>query len=1132
MGDFKEEDKIDLNPIPELRQEKNILGKWATFFIERHRVVYLLILIILIWGMMAYFQMPREIDPEVRLPYGYVITTYVGAAPEEVEFLITDKIEKEMDKIEDVKSIESSSGYGFSNVFLEFESGVDLDKKLQEMREGVQSIQSELPNQAETPIVDSFESNDGPIMIINLSGDYDFITLKNMAQRIGDGLENIKDVSEVEIIGGLEREIKINVDPQKLAIYNISLEQINHAISMSNVNLPGGNIVLNKRDYNIRTVGKFQSVEEIEKVVVTYLGGSPLYLKDIAEVEDGYKEPENYSRMSIGLGTENPSIKNAISLSIKKNQSKDIIKISKKIHEFLEEEKGNLYPRDLEVEISGDISVYVENELGTVFNSAKGGLFLVIIVLFIFIGFFEAIVVAIVIPLAIFLACGFMNTADMTFNTISLFSLVLAVGMLVDNGIVVMENIDRLRLKGISARLAAEAGSNQIAPAIAASTLTTLAAFFPIALTPGIIGDYIRPIPITVIFALTSSFFIAMTVTPALSSRLLNKNHSIGRLKRKPYLDRAIKIISIILVFILSMYAFMERNDSGASFGFLSWTFAILFSIAIGVKIFKGNKSKNKHPIIQRYGEILYSIIINRRKKLIALLVVFMAFISSIMLIPLGILKVEMFSEQDFTRLNINIKAPKGTDLDTTASIASEVEKRLFDYPEIKSFVTNIGFVGADSLEQFSLSVGGTPNMARIMIDLVEKEYRDRTSMEIVDDMIRKVEDIAGAEIEVKQFQGGPPAGSPVYIRIEGEDLEELKTLGKDLTGILKKIDGTRNVKNSLEVGSPELQIRVDKDKAVSLGLNDMVVALGVRNAIHGYEATTFKDNQDEIDVVIRTINGKLKNIEDLEKLYFYSNFGQAIPFSQVASIYETKSLNIIQHHDTKRYVAITSDIDKDIVALDIIEAFKEGIKDYPIPEDVYISYGGEAEDIEESFMDMFVNMIIAAILVYIILSVQFNSLSQPFVILFSVPLALIGVIFGLVITGNNFSFIAFVGVVALVGIAVNDAIVLVDYINYLRKSGYDISEAIKETGMTRFIPVLATTITTIGGILPLTLKPSGYSAMGYSIIFGLGMATVLTLVIVPILYSLVESVKVRFRKLLFIRGGKNEETIDIASDH
>ena len=280
------------------------------------------------------------------------------------------------------------------------------------------------------------------------------------------------------------------------------------------------------------------------------------------------------------------------------------------------------------------------------------------------------------------------------------------------------------------------------------------------------------------------------------------------------------------------------------------------------------------------------------------------------------------------------------------------------------------------------------------------------------------------------------------------------------------------------------------------------------------------------------TVIGKLKNIEDLEKLYFYSNFGQAIPFSQVASIYETKSLNIIQHHDTKRYVAITSDIDKDIVALDIIEAFKEGIKDYPIPEDVYISYGGEAEDIEESFMDMFVNMIIAAILVYIILSVQFNSLSQPFVILFSVPLALIGVIFGLVITGNNFSFIAFVGVVALVGIAVNDAIVLVDYINYLRKSGYEISEAIKETGMTRFIPVLATTITTIGGILPLTLKPSGYSAMGYSIIFGLGMATVLTLVIVPILYSLVESVKVRFRKLLFIRGGKNEETIDIASNH
>ncbi|WP_432666176.1 efflux RND transporter permease subunit [Wukongibacter baidiensis] len=1128
MSDNKKDHMLDLMEIPEVKQEKNFLGRWAAFFIERHRVVYLMIFLIIIWGFIAYTKMPREVNPEVRLPYGYVITTYTGAAPEEVESLITDKIEKEMETIEDVKSIESNSGYGYSTVFLEFEPGVDLDKKLQKMREGVQSIQSELPDAAETPTVDSFETNDGPIMIINLSGDYDFIELKNISEKIKNGLENIKDVSDVEIIGGLEREIKINVDPQKLASYNISLDQIKNAISMSNVNLPGGNIVLDKKDYNIRTVGKFKGIEEIEKVVVTYFGSNPLYLKDIAEIEDGYKEPENYSRMSVGLGTENPSVKNAIALSVKKNQSKDVIKISKEIHKFLEDKKGSIYPQDLKVEISGDLSVYVEDELGAVFDNAKAGLFLVIIVLFLFIGFFESIVVAIAIPLSIFIACGLMNTFDMTFNTISLFSLVLAVGMLVDNGIVVMENIDRLRLKGLSARLAAEAGTNQIAPAIAASTLTTLAAFFPISLTPGIMGDFIRPIPITVIFALTSSFFIATTVTPALSSRLLKKHKGGESLKRHPAMEKAIKIICILLVFVLAMFAFMDNNETGISFGPLSWIFAIVFSIGMAMKIFKKNTSEKEHPIIQRYGEILYSIIISRRKKLIVLGVILIAFIGSIALIPLGILKVEMFPKQDFTRLNINIKAPKGTDLDTTAVIANEVEKRLFEYSEIESFVTNIGFVGADSLESFSISVGGTPNRARIIIDLVEKEYRDRSSMEIADDLRKRIENIPGAEIKVSEIQNGPPTGSPVYIRVEGENLDELKALGKEFTEILKKIEGTRDVRNTLEAGVPELQISIDKDKAAALGLNDMTVAMGIRNAIHGYKVTTFKDDQDEVDVVIRTTSEKLKSIRDLEKLYFNSRFGKPIPFSQVASIYETKSFNVIEHHNTKRYVAVVSDIEDDVVVLDIMNGFKEAIKDYPLPENVHINYGGEAEDIQESFTDMFLNMIIAAILVYIILSVQFNSLSQPFVILFSVPLALIGVSFGLVITGNNFGFIAFVGVVALVGIAVNDAIVLVDYINYLRKNGYELNEAIKETGMTRFIPVLATTITTIGGILPLTLKQSGYAAMGYSIIFGLGMATILTLVIVPILYSLVEGIKGRFRKLQFRRRGKNEETIDI----
>ncbi len=585
--------------IPELTTEKNILGRWAGFFIGRYRIVYLIIAAIIIWGVTSYQKIPRELSPEVILPYGHVMTLYSGAAPEEAEKLITDKIEKKLTELNKVKKISSSSGFGVSSVFVEFEAGVDMDDMIIKMREKVSAVRSDLPKDAEIPEVSSFETNNSPIMIINVTGDYDFVTLKSIATRIKDSIEEINDVSDVQIIGGLEREIKIIVDPQRLSHYAISLEQIKNAITLSNINYPGGSIDLDYKNYNIRTVGELAAVDELNDVVITYQGNNPVFLKDIAQVEDGFAEPDSYSRLSSGLTSLNPSTKKSVALSIKKKESADIIKTAQKIHEKIKLEKGSTYPTDLQVEISGDTAVYVKDQLGGVTDNAFSGLLLVGVILFLFIGLKESAVVSIVIPLSIFAAFGLMKSSGMTFNNITLFSLILAVGMLVDNGIVIMQNIDRLRSMGLEAAKAAAAATNQIAPAIASSTLTTLAAFFPIMLTPGIMGQFIKPIPQTVIYALSASFIVAVTITPALCSMMLKKPKGNGVEAGKFITSKMKYIISLIFVVSLIMLAF--RADKGGIFGFgaTSLIFAVIFGSALVIKHYRLQQEEKKSLILK-----------------------------------------------------------------------------------------------------------------------------------------------------------------------------------------------------------------------------------------------------------------------------------------------------------------------------------------------------------------------------------------------------------------------------------------------------------------------------------------------------------------------------------------------------
>lgn len=1101
------DNKNNPNYIPELHDKKNLLGKWASLFIDRPRIIFLIIIGIIVWGVSSYTQMAKEINPEIRLPYIYVSTSYVGASPEEVETLITEKLESKISEINGIKSLKSTSAGGYSQIEISFELDVDMDKVENEVREKVAEVRSELPEDATDPNIGEAEVGNKYVLILNLTGLDDFALLKNAADNLQEEIEKINDVSEVEVYGGLEREIKVLVDPQKLAAYNISLEQISDAMKASNLNMPGGNIKLEDKKYNIRTVGKFKTLEDIEGVVITYIGNSPLYLRDIAVVIDGYKEVETDSRMSVGLGSDNPSVQKAVTLIVKRKEGTDAIKISKEVRRILDEGRGTIYPTEVKNDITLDLSKYIEENLGDVIDNSKSGLFLVIIVLFIFIGLSESLVVSTAIPLALLIAIGFLKGIGASINTMVLFSLVLAVGMLVDNGIVVMENIDRLRMKGVNSKEAAKAATNQVSPAVMSATLTTLAAFLPMAITPGLYGYWMKWIPITVMLALGSSFIIAITITPALSSVYL-KDHGKDYKKSHPAAGKVFKILSIIGVFVLSMMAFKEKQEGIINTNPVAWFFALVFTAAIAYKLIKGKENPLNNPFIKKYGDILYTIVKSRKKRLAVLGIAFLLFVGSITLPIIGLLKVTVFGDVDSDSFRISVKTPMGTDIETTSKITGEVEKILFEYPEFKSFTTDIT----------------SSNTARISVNLVDMEKRERTSMELANNCRNRVKEIPGAVITIGENKSGIDFGNKdIELMIYGEDIETLKEISADFTDMLRKIDGTVDQGNNFENGMPELQVSVDKEKAALLGLDNRTISMGIRNAVHGLDATIYRDNQDEIDVIVRTTKEKLRTKEDFNNIYFYSRFGQPIPFSQVATVEEVEGYSAIYHHGEKRYAKVGANVRKQEDKMIINQKFMEKVKDYKLPSGYSTGVDREQQEVNEYFTNMLRNLVIAMILVYLVLSIQFNSLSQPLVILFSVPLAIIGVFFGLTIVRSYLGLVAFIGIIALVGIAVNDAIVLVDYINYLRKNGYEMNEAIRETGMTRFIPVMATTITTVGGILPLTLKNEFYAPMGYSIIFGLTFATMLTLVIVPILYSFVDDIKNYFKNK-FRRSAGNEE--------
>lgn len=1079
----------DTRQIPELQQKMNFLGKLTALFIDRHRLTYLAILMIGVQGISSFLLLPRESLPDIVFPAAIITTPYIGASPEDVESLVTDPLEQKLSELSDLDAIDSSSFLGLSQITVTFKSGTDISLKEMLIQNKVDELT--LPDGVEKSRVNVFSTSEIPLMNLTLMGRYDTYTLTRIAEDLKDAIGKVEGVGNVTISGDLRREFHVRVDLMKLMTYKLSLSSLQNAISAANISVPIGDKDLNGQYYNLRIQEKMTSIEELENLLIPLPGGGHLFLRDLAVIEDTHEKISETTRMYIPGITPGTVPQSSIYLTVEREGGSNVISASQGVKELLAMQKGILYPSDVTPYISNDQALSVKEDLDDVVGNALSGLIVVVVVLFLFIGLAESLIVAAIIPLSLLCSFAAMDALGLSLNSLSLLGLIVSLGLLVDNAIVVMQNIDRVHNLGLSRSEASRVATNQIAIAILSSTLTTLAAFFPLVLLPDTLGDFVRPIPQTIIFALTASLVISLIVTPVLCARHLPE-------KPSPLLARYRSLIrpgSILVIMGLCFYAFVPEGGALA----LPITASLLFGLAMWFRQYPmAGKGFEESPQVDRYIEFLAFILDKKRRMASVLILGIISLVFSLVMIPLGVLKVEFFPVDDPQSFQIQLEAPAGTTLEDTSDITAKVEALLLNFPEIQSFNTRIG--------------GSNPNASDIQVELTDKFSRSRSGFQVLEALRAEVRTVPGAEIRVNTENNRGPSGSakPLVIQLKGQNLEILYSTAKDFSRLLSQDPLVVSPELSIGPGAPQIILDIHRNKLIESGLNPSLAALEIRGYVSGIKAATFTVNQDDVAVILQLPDENLLNQEDLNKIYLTSTSGQKFPLSSFVTLREVTGLSKIIRKDSERIITVSADIAPGANLNETLDRFTARLDPKAIPTGISYSFGGDRQSQTDSFINLGRSMILAALLVFLILAVQFNSISQPFIILMTVPMALVGVIGGLVVTGNAFGFYAFMGLVSLVGIAVNNAILLIDTINALRSEAFSLREATLQACRTRLIPVLATTITTVGGILPLALKNTYYAQLCFSIIFGLLMATLLTLLFIPILYTLLEGRRLR----------------------
>lgn len=1024
--------------------------------VKRPVAVLMCVLIVLMLGGVSLSKIPVDLMPDINLPIAIVSTSYSGVAPQEIETIVTKPIENTIATVNNIKSIQSISSEGNSIVIAEFNSGTDMDFATLQMREKVDMVKGYLPDDVSNPLVMKLDPNMMPVLNISLTNNYDEIMLKRFTDEyIKPRLERLDGVASVGITGGRTEEIQVNVDPEKAAGYGVSLNQIMSILQTENLNLPGGAIEYGDKKLLVRSTGEFKDIEQIKNIPITLPNGIVLYIRDIAEVLDTNKPIDSYSRTNG---------KSSISLSLQKQTNANTVNVTRAVKSELKKIEKE-YP-DLNIDIVFDQGDFIEKAVSSVANNAVIGGLLAVLILFIFLkNMRTTFIIATAIPISIISTFVLIFFAGVSINIVSLGGLALGVGMLVDNAIVVLENIYRHRSEGYSRIEAALSGTKEVGRAIVASTMTTIVVFLPIVFTEGMAAEIFKEMAMTITFSLLASLIIALSFVPMLSSKFLKIE--------KPHESSKLRPMSKI---------------------FDKWDKAI-------------------NSIDGLYRRVLIWVLKHKGRTGI---IVIGIFISSIFLIPF--IGSEFFPAMDQGMFSIDVEMPKGSLIESTNEVVKELEDLLFGIPELD--IMNVSVGGSNILSGMS---GSNSDSATISATLKPLSERERSTSEVVEEVRKEVKNIAGAEIKVNDLSasfGGMSGGGAVSVQISGPDLEVLRDISKDIEKIALDTEGTRQIELSIAEGRPEAQIYINRDKASTYGLSTAQIASVIRTAVDGRIATTYKLHGTEIDIKVQYPEEKRKTLEQLKSISLLSPLGVQVPLMDIASIEIQQGPVSINRANQERYVTVKGDV-FGRSAGDVNRELKDKIKDYNLIDGYSIKFTGEDEQMVEAFTSLTLALILAIFLVYMVMAIQFESLVHPFTIMFSVPVAYSGSIIGLAITNNPLSVPAFIGVIMLAGIVVNNAIVLVDYINTLRERGLDRDEAIIKAGPTRLRPILMTTLTTILAMIPLALGigegAEAMAPMAIVVIFGLTTSTLLTLLIVPVVYCLFDdlsiSIKHRFKK-------------------
>ena len=1134
--------------------------KPTTWSIKNKTSIYLAMIFVSLAGVFQFVTLPKEQFPDIIIPTVYVQTVYVGNSPKDMENLVTQPIEKQIKGITGVKiqKTTSTSIQDFSAIVVEFSTDVNIDVAVQKVKDAVDKAKSDLPTDlTEEPSVMEVSLSEIPVMYVNLSGDYDNVRLKKYADDLQDKLEELSQITRVDIVGAPEREFQINVDNYRMRSANVTFDDIANAVARENMDITGGLLEVGNMKRTLQLKGQFRSAADIENVIVRGPTGGSIYLKDIASIKDTTKERESYARLDH---------KNVITLNIVKRSGENLIETADAVKEVVKGMQETEFPKDLSVVITGDQSKNAKHSFDELVNSIVIGFILVLAILMFFMGVTNAFFVALSVPLSMFVAFMFLPVADMivgshvTLNFMVLFALLFGLGIIVDDAIVVIENTHRIFVQGrgrISSEKSAMMAAGEVFVPVLSGTLTTLAPFFPLLFWPGIIGKFMIYLPVMLIFTLTASLIVAFIMNPVFAVDFMNHPEGEHKQKKSAIFRKPVFWVVIAIGILLDImgYTFI---------GNILLTLVALSVLNVYVLDGMIHRFQNKVlPWIMGHYESVLKWSLKGWRPVHLLIGTFGILIFSFMVFGASVssqrVPIVFFPNADPNFIYVYLKLPVGTDVAYTDSITRNLETRVYKVldmqddkknPIVESVISNVA-VGAGDPMNGDRST--RPELGRIQVSFVEFDKRHGASTRVLLDSIRSaVKGIPGAEISVDQESSGPPTDPPINIEIASEDFDKLIKTGVALKNYLDSIQvgGVEELKMDIDLTNPEISLTVDRQRALIEGVSSAQIGMEIRTALFGREVSKIKDGEDEYKIQLRNAELQRKSLGDLLNMNItfrdMASGGalKTVPISSLVKVDYTNTLGSVKRKNQKRTITLRSNvlISQGYTPTAVNQQIKDYIDVFPAKaEGVTIQQTGEGEQQAETMNFLAAALVIALMIILFILVLQFNSISKPVIILTEIVFSIVGVLLGFSLTGMEVS-IAFtgLGIVGLAGIVVKNGILVIEFADELRSRGLKTREAVIEAGKTRIIPVLLTALAAIFGLIPLAVgfnidfvglfssfephiffggdSAAFWKPLAWTIIFGLIFAFFMTLFMVPAMYLIAERLKRPMRRIF---GGK-----------